>query len=87
MKQSIFEVKVESFEDLTFNEQKNVSNNGCGREFASYIRVTHKGKTILLESDAMESEDATFTRDLSWIPKIINEVYKLGRGAIEEYLK
>ena len=67
------------FEELTEDERKSVSNNGSGKEYASYIRVEHDGKTILLESDAMEPEDAVFFRDLSWIMDIIERAYEIGK--------
>lgn len=54
------------FKDLTEEEKLNVSNNGSGKEYASYISIEDdKGKRIY--SDAMEPEDATFGRDLNWI--------------------
>ena len=67
------------FEDLTKNEQNKVSNNGSGKKYAEYIKVTHNGATILLENDAMEREDAVFCRDLSWISGIIEKAYELGK--------
>ena len=81
----MLEARIESYEQLIKEEQENVSNNGCGKEYASYIRVLHNGKTVLLESDAMEPEDAIFCRDLSWIQEIILQSYKLGKidGKIE----
>jgi hypothetical protein len=73
------EVIMQDFEDLTEDEQDNTSDNGGGKKYAGYIRVTYEGKTILLESDAMEREDAKFHRDLSWIKDIIQDVYELGK--------
>ena len=49
-----------------------------GKEEATYLRITHKGKTIGLFSDAVEPEDATFGRDYSWIGDIILKAYQLG---------
>jgi len=48
-----------------------------GKEWANYIRVTHNGKTILLESDAIEPEDKNFHRDLSWITGWIKKAHEL----------
>ena len=76
----MLEVTGPSFKELTEDEKNNVPNNGVGKEYADYIRVTHGGKTILLESDAMEPEDATFSRDLSWIAGIIEKAYALGKA-------
>ena len=72
------EVELLSYEELTEREKENVSHNGSGPAYAGYIHVTYNGKTILLESDAMEWEDATFSRDLSWISGIIEQAYLLG---------
>lgn len=66
------------YDDLTEDEKLIVPENGCGAVCANYIRVTHNGKTIRLESDAMEKEDAIFLRDLDWIPDAVVEAYKLG---------
>lgn len=66
------------FKDLTEQEQAEASNNGAGKEYAGYLRVCHDGKTILLESDAMEPEDVRFSRDLRWIADVIRTAYGLG---------
>jgi hypothetical protein len=75
----MLEVKIQRYNDLSNEEKENASNNGAGMKYASYIRVTHNDETILLESDAMEPEDARFLRDLSWIQDIIRRAYTLGR--------
>lgn len=67
------------FEDLTDEEKQNAPNNGSGKEYAGYLRVTYKGETLLLASDAMEPEDARFYRDLSWIEVMIEKAYQLGK--------
>ena len=74
-----FIVSIESFEDLSQDEQEIASDGGYGKECAYYIRVRHDGKTILLESDAIEPEDKTFCRDLSWIAKWLVKAYELGK--------
>jgi len=74
-----FEVTRLNYSDLTEEEKDNVPDNGSGKEYAGYIRVVHNGKTILLESDAMEPEDARFNRDLSWITGIIKKAHEIGR--------
>ena len=75
----MFEVKILSYEDLSGTEKEGVPNNGAGKEYATHIKVIHNGETILLDSDAMEPEDATFGRDLSWIPKMFRTCYELGK--------
>lgn len=69
-----------TYGELTEDEKENASGNGHGAEYAGYIRVSHNSKTIALKSDAMEPEDAIFSRDLSWISSLIYEAYELGRG-------
>ena len=68
------------FKELTEDEKNSVANNGAGKEYASYLRVEHDDKTILLENDAMEPEDASFSRDLSWVGDIIKKAYELGKA-------
>jgi len=67
-----------SYEDLTDKEKKDVPDNGSGKEYANYIKITREGKTLLLKSDAMEPEDCSFSRDLNWIRKALQEMYYLG---------
>jgi hypothetical protein len=74
-----FKVEVHSFDRLTTAEAEAASDNGCGKEYATYIRVTHNGETLFLESDACEPEDKTFGRDLNWIVSALLLAYKLGR--------
>jgi len=73
-------VRVERFEDLSDEEKNFVPENGSGSAYAGYLRVVHNGETILLESDAMEPEDAIFARDLNWIALAIKGAYNLGRA-------
>ena len=67
------------YNELSDVEKKYASNNGCGKEYATYVKVVYNGDTIFIESDAMEPEDATFSRDLSWIFEALSECYELGR--------
>ena len=86
----LFSAEWQTYEDLTEAEQAAASNNGRngGKQYAKYLRVTHHGKTLLLENDAMEPEDATFYRDLSWVKDMIKEAYMLGyRDAADRYGK
>lgn len=73
-----FQVLLQDYDDLTEEEKECVPENGSGAECAYYLRVIHNGKTIRLESDAMEKEDAIFYRDLSWISSALEEAYKAG---------
>lgn len=78
----MLKITIESFKNLSDEEKENVSNNGYGKEYASYIRVTYQSAQIALESDAMEPEDATFYRDLSWIPELLEKCYDLGKKEV-----
>lgn len=74
--------KIESglyFDDLTEVEQENAPNNGNGKDVATYIRITDNEGTRVY-SDAMEPEDVTFYRDLSWIASELEAAYNKGKG-------
>ena len=72
------EVNELRFDDLTEEQQENVPDNGDGKDYASYIEIRLDGKLVDTFSDAMEPEDASFSRDLSWIPAVIKAAYKVG---------
>lgn len=74
----MFNVEIQTYEDLSDVEKESASDNGCGKEDANYLRLTHNGKTIFLESDAMEPEDVSFCRDLSWVKNAIIMAYNAG---------
>ena len=73
------EILKQDFEDLSDDEKLDVADNGYGKEYASYLRVLHDGNDIGLFSDAMEPEDARFSRDLRWIESMIRTAYELGQ--------
>lgn len=62
-------------------------DNGCGKEYASYLIIKHDETVLAIESDAMEPEDATFWRDLSWIKGALELAYKLGYEDAEKEIK
>ena len=75
----MLKVHFEGYEDLTEEEKERVPNNGCGKKYANYVRVTHgMGKTVLLMSDAIEPEDASLTRDYRPLAEFIEKAYLLG---------
>ncbi len=78
-KDTSFNVTLEEFKDLSNEEKQCVSDEGYGKDCANYIRINHNGKTILLESDAIELKNKTFRRDLSWITKWLKKAYELGK--------
>jgi len=55
---------------------KIVRNN---EEHYNDLVVLHNGKEIRRYNDCMESEDAVFHRDLSWVVEAILEAYELGK--------
>lgn len=73
-----FLVVMQRYNDLTDDEKEDVRDNGCGKEWANYIRIYHNGETILLESDAIEPEDASLSRDFNWILSALELAYSLG---------
>lgn len=68
-------VEILSKDELTPEEQENYGSN----DYNQYLKITHNGKVICLESDAYEPEDVRFYRDLGWIPTIIRKAYELGK--------
>ena len=58
-------------------DKSDLSNNGAGKEYASYIVIEH-GEYKQVFSDAMEPEDCRFSRDLNWIVGEIQRAYEFG---------
>ncbi len=71
-------VAITNWRNLTDEEKSEASNNGVGKEDANYLRVTWEDGTTETFSDAMEPEDALFTRDLSWISDLVVKAYNVG---------
>jgi len=69
------------WEDLTEEEMLSVPDNGCGKEYANYLEVDFGNGDTELYSDAMESEDATFTRDLDWIIGLVERAFEAGKNS------
>ena len=69
-----------NYNDFTEKEQEEWchSDNGCGKEYASYIVEKENGKIIDVHSDAMEPEDVSFYRELNWISDSLERAYMLG---------
>ena len=76
----MLEVTNVCFEELTEDERDEQPNNGNGKEYADYLKITYGGNTIAIHSDAMEPEDCGFRRDLRWIEGLIVKAYELGKG-------
>ena len=71
------------YEDLPEDERYAQPNNGNGREDAHYLKVEIPGKGTVYFSDAMEPEDARFSRGLGWIQSAIISAYWAGKEAAE----
>lgn len=53
----------------------------CGVEdwdYENYLIVKRGEVTIFIQSDYMEPEDASFNRDLSWVPVLLQKMYDEG---------
>lgn len=74
----MFSVEMLRYEELPKSITDGMSNNGCGKKYASYLVIWHHGHIIGVYSDAMEIEDARFCRDLDWIQDEIKKAYELG---------
>ena len=74
----MLKVNLVSFEDLTEEEKEIQPNNGCGKEYANYIKITDGYKTVMILSDAVEPEDARFSRDFRDFVDAIEKAYKIG---------
>ena len=74
----MYKVYIIEFEQLTEQEKDSVSNNGCGKEDANYIAIDNGEDPRIIHSDAMEREDAKFTRNLKWIVDALNEAHESG---------
>jgi len=78
----MYKVTMCNFDDFTEKEQEEYcfSDNGCGKEYATYIVEKVDNEIIAVNSDAMEPEDASFGRDLNWIAEALKSAYKLGKN-------
>lgn len=82
----MYKVEVLSYEDLSTEEQKDWKYlNQYYR--ISFLKITYKGKKILLECDHSEPEDATFIRDLKWVKDELERAYRFGYQDAQEELQ
>lgn len=77
-----YEVKLQGYDDLSETEKEGASSNGAGKDYANYVRISHNGQTIALESDACEPEDCSFRRDFGWVVGALRRAYQLGRDDV-----
>jgi hypothetical protein len=73
------EISILRFKELPESEKNNQPENGGGAEWANYLKVDLGNGDVRYYSDAMEPEDARFTRDLNWIQLIIKDAYQAGQ--------
>lgn len=80
----MFKIRILPYRELPDEVKKHT----YGDSYGSYILIYHNDKLIFCKHDVMEPEDVKFSRDLSWVPEIIEKVYKLGLkdGNSLEYL-
>ena len=71
-------IEILNYDDLTEDERAEAADNGCGKEMATYMRITYASGVEQTESDAMEPEDVRFHRDLSWVKGAILRAYRQG---------
>ncbi len=71
-------VSIITFGDLPSDVAANASNNGRGKKYANYIRIDYEDGNIKYFSDAMEGEDALFSRSLSWIKGELEAAFEAG---------
>lgn len=77
------EIKIVSYDELPPEIEKcGLSNNGTGKGYSAYLLWYYNGKLQNYESDAMEPEDCSFSRDLSWIREWMLKAYEMGRQEV-----
>jgi hypothetical protein len=74
----MLDVKILRFKDIPEELRNEAPNNGGGKEWANYLTIWHDGNFVSYVSDAMEPEDAKFTRDLSEVKDMIRKAYEFG---------
>lgn len=75
----MYEVVLCGYDDLPNEINKELlPNNGCGKEYATYILIKNNNEILGCYSDAIEPEDKTYYRDLNWIVDELERAYSLG---------
>lgn len=76
----MLKVELVGYNYLTEEEKSHQPDNGNGKEYANYIKISKEGETIRILSDAVEPEDATFSRDFNEVVDVIQLVYEIGKS-------
>ncbi|WP_340499974.1 hypothetical protein [Caldifermentibacillus hisashii] len=74
----VLKVELVYYDDLSEKEKETQPDNGCGKEYARYIKISNAGQTLMILSDAIEPEDATFNRDLRSVIDAVKLAYVQG---------
>ena len=76
----MIKVKLARYEDLPEDIEKEFSlpNRRKGKEYAGYLLIYDGMELTRVESDDIQPEDVSFTRDLSWVKEAIEDAYKKG---------
>ena len=78
--------EIVSYEELPQSlRDTHYSNTFNSFEYFSFLLVYDKEEIIFHVSDKMEPEDTTFTRDLSWIERLLKIVKEEGYKEGHEY--
>lgn len=74
------EVRVLDWESIKeFPELEEIYGQALKGYYTSGVLVVmHNGKVVFDAGDGFEPEDATFERDLYWVPYIIQKAYEMG---------
>ncbi len=51
---------------------------GPDEDYDMYLKVTHGDAIVSIHRDGGEPEDASFSRDYSWVASLVQKAYKLG---------
>jgi len=73
------------FHQLPEDAKEDMPSNGCDKEDAGYIHIAWDDGTHEYHSDAMEPEDAKFSRDLAWVVTLLKKVADLSFDAGRDY--
>tara|TARA_B100000700_G_scaffold71271_1_gene79234 strand:- start:3500 stop:3760 length:261 start_codon:yes stop_codon:yes gene_type:complete len=74
----MYKVETLNYDELPENWKDCVPDDGCGKDAANYIVIYYDGEIMKVESDAIESEDFNYARDLDWIAFELESAYNLG---------
>ena len=70
----MFKVQILPYRELP----DEIKSRLCGDSYGEYILIYPKDRLIFWRSNEIEPEDIKFSRDLSWVPEMIEKAYKLG---------